>query len=297
MKRVAILTLIALLPCSATMWAQSLRVSYVEGEVAMRSGSSWVGLATGDSVATDASVRLGTAALAELTMAGSTLVLSQPGTYSIRDLLASRTSVSSPGVVKVISGSLSRLFRAPQSNQTVVLGARGAEESSQGDLQWMESGASGYLQAGQNLIASGEYERAIAQLRQALDAASDEELPEVRYTLAFAYDLSGDTLNALKQVEGIEPAPSDAWAKDFILLEAKLLVDSFAFPQAVELLTAKGAGLSTDAGLAPNYFFLLGLAYRGAGDAANAKRSLSQVLTLAKDSDLAGSANQLLQSL
>jgi len=48
---------------------------------------------------------------------------------------------------------------------------------------------------------------------------------------------------------------------------------------------------------APAYYFLLGLAYRGIGDASNEKQNLTMVTQIAAGSDLAQAAGKLLADM
>jgi tetratricopeptide (TPR) repeat protein len=152
------------------------------------------------------------------------------------------------------------------------------------------------LDSGKEYIRSGQYDLAIQQFDQALDAATHNEAPRVHYYLAYAYSLSGDTREALKQAAGLQPSGADEWASDFIILKAKLLVDSSAFAQAIAWLTQNGNDLSGDAQRAAIYDFLLGVGYRGVGDTSNEKVALSKVTAMSAESDLGKAAAGLLQN-
>jgi hypothetical protein len=123
-----------------------------------------------------------------------------------------------------------------------------------------------------------------------------EEFPEVHYYLAYAYSLNGNIPNAVRQLAGARPGSGASWASDYILLQAKLYLDTFAFAQAIQWLSQAGNNLSGDAQRAPLYYFLLGLGYRGVGDSTNATQSFSKVIFLAGESDLGKSAAALLKN-
>ncbi len=149
---------------------------------------------------------------------------------------------------------------------------------------------------GSRTSKSGQYGEAIEQFLQALDAATEQESPQVRYYLAYAYSLNGDTRAALKYAADLQPSSADEWASDFIILKAKLLVDSNAFAQDIAWLTQSGNDLSGDAQRGAIYQFLLGVGYRGIGDASNEKASLSKVVAISGESDLGRAAAELLQN-
>lgn len=286
--------LFAFTACGAI--AQGMSVSYLEGEAAIRSGSSWVELSIGDTVSAEASVRLGQGAYVELKLMGANIVLSEKGTYSMRDVLSSRRAFRSAGVGKAVSATLSYMVTGPARTQSAVFGVRGENRSEGDDPSWVTSSAQVFLDAGREYIKSGQYDEAIEQLRQGQDEAAEQESARVRYYLAYAYSLNGDTRNALKQAADLQPTRTDAWAADFVVLKAKLLIDTNAYAQEIEWLTRQENDLSGDAQRASLYYFLLGVGYRGVGDTTNAKQSLSKVAAISGESDLGKAAVQLLQN-
>lgn len=279
-------------------WAasgQTVVVTYLDGEASVNKGSSPVELAIGDAVPQNATVRLGKDSYLELRSAGATIKLSERGSYSVHDLLSASAALISAGVGRALSTSLAHLLTGPAANRSTVLGARGADESNSEDAGWVENGAAVFFDAVQAFIASGQYDKAIAQLKEALAASTEDELPEVTYDLAYAYSLSGDTREALIQMAGVEPKGTEEWVPGFVLLKAKLLVDANAFAQAIAWLVQPGNDLSGDAQLSPAYNFLLGIGYRGLSDLSKERQALSKVIAIAADSDLAASAKELLQ--
>jgi tetratricopeptide (TPR) repeat protein len=288
------LFLITLGVCAAG--AQELVVSYADGDVQARTGSAWAALAVGDRLGPQASLQLGAGAYVELQWAGTRIVFSERGTYFLRDILASSRALSSAGVGKAIATTLSLLLMGPTRNQSSSLGARGANTGKQEDSDWVTSSAQVFVDAGEQYLKSGKYNEAILQLLKARDSAAEDEMRQVRFDLATAYSLSGDTRAALKQAADLQPSSADEWASDFIILKAKLLVDTNAFVQDIAWLTQKGNDLSTDAQRAAVYYFLLGVGYRGVGDTSNANASLSKVVAISAGSDLGRAAAQLLQN-
>jgi tetratricopeptide (TPR) repeat protein len=287
---------IMLIALTWTASGQTLGVAYLDGDAALSRGASWVKLAIGDTVPQNATLQVGKDSYLELKSADATIILSRTGTYSVHDLLSASLALKAAGAGKALSASLARLFSGPTHNDSGVLGARGANESKSEDSGWVESSTQVFLEAGKTFIASGKYEKAIDQFRQALDTATEEESSEVRFDLAYAYSLSGNTREALGQIAGLESKGSEAWAIEFALLKAKLLVDTNAFAEEIAWLTQGGNDLSRDAQRAPMYYFLLGVGYRGVGDTSHEKQSLSRVVTTSGESDLRKAATQLLQN-
>ncbi len=270
-------------------------MSYVEGNVCVQSGSTWAALSIGDNVSSQVTVQLGDGAYLELKETDLKIVLSRKGTYSLPDILASSRTMRSTGVAKALVATLSSLLMGPAENQSAA-GVRGANEDKAEDSQWVTSSAEVSLDAGEQYLKSGQYAEAIEQFLQARDEATEKELPQIRYNLAYAYCLSGDTRDALKQSTGLQASSADGWAADFVILKAKLLVDTNAFADEIAWLTQGGNDLSGDAQRAALYDFLLGVGYRGVGDTSDEKASLSRVVAISVTSDLGRAAAQLLQT-
>ena len=294
MRHAAILFVLVFL--SGIAAAQSFSVSYLEGKAQVACGTSWKELSIGDVVAPDSSIRLKADALLQLKGSGAELTLSRAGTYSLAALLEARRTITSSTVATALASFFRQLSFPAAKNRSSALGARGADESKSDEDGWSESSAEVFLDAGKEYLKAGKYEKAIEQLEEALDAASEEEAPEIRYYLGYALSLSGDLKQAWRQTASLKPAASVSWYGDFILLRAKLLEDTSAYAEAVALLSDEGASLSQDVKRAPLYYFLLGLAYRGAGDSENAKQAFSKATSISQDSDIGTAAQQLMEN-
>lgn len=173
-----------------------------------------------------------------------------------------RGEASPPGVGSALKGSLLRLVFGNAEKQQTVIGARGANESESDNEGWTESSAEVFLQAGKEYMKIGKNEEAERQLKEALAVASAIEIPEIRYYLACAATLNGNTREAWNQLAGAQPRGEEPWTGDFMLLKARLLEEASSYAEAIALLTQDGGNLAQDAQRAPLYFFLLGLGYR-----------------------------------
>jgi tetratricopeptide (TPR) repeat protein len=276
--------------------APSFTASYVDGSAAQRTGASWQELSIGDSVSLDAIIRLEDGATVQLKGMGTDISLTQQGAYAMRDLLAARQKIGSPGVGRVLSSTLARLLKGPANNQRTAAGARGDNVSGSDDSGWVETAAQDDIQHARDSIQAGRYDEAIDTLTRTLGEATAEEIPEIRFYLAYSYSARGDTPTAIRQLAGAKAVSGASWANDYVLLQGKLLLDTFAFSQAVQWLTQPGNDLSDDVQCAPLYYFLLGLGFRGAGDEQNATRSLQRVAILAGESDMGQEASRLLRN-
>ena len=278
---------------TAAVGAQDLSVVYMEGDAQVRNGSAWNDLAIGDAVPADSSVRVSRKGCLELKGAAGDFFLNREGSYALADLIAARQKTTSRGAPNALANSLRYLAKGPQRSQSTAAGVRAENKGKDDTDGWVESSAQVFLEAGKALIRAGRFDQAIVQLNEALDAATDEETPEIQYWLAAATELSGDIRNAWKDLSNVQPGASDTWAGDFVLLKAKLMEDSSDYQAAVDWLTAND--LSADAQRAQLYFFLLGLACRGADQEEAAQQALSRAVTLGPETDLGKAATELLK--
>jgi tetratricopeptide (TPR) repeat protein len=280
MKRMrCLLAAFCLLAAAAAASAQGFYVVFIEGQAqASARGSAWTDLAVGSTVAPAASIRIPAQALIQLRGASGDIALVRPGTYAMRDVVAARSSVFVGGAGMIASDeSRSIAFGSPQG---FVMGAQSAEAPDAKDNS--KPGGAGTLtvealtEEGREFLRSGQFANAAGKLKQALGSASQVQAPEIRCCLAYAYSLDGKPAEAWKQADGLTPGNSDPWAADFILLRARLLLDTSSYGDAVASLAAASNTLSGDAKRAPLFFYLSGLGYRGAGQAEKAVQAFTQ---------------------
>lgn len=295
MKRIVLATLFAAM-IAASLTAQSLTVSYAEGSAEVRNGSAWQRVEIGDTIAPDATIRLGDHSYLELQVPGAKIALSQKGTYDLGRLVAENRATREADVERALSSKLAAMFSSPAPHATA-MGVRGAQVGDSNGITWVTSVAQVYMDSGKDYIKQGRYGKAVKELEKALETASDTERPEVHYYLAYAYSLAGDTRQALKQVAALQPADFENGGADLVLLKGKLLLDTNAYSQDIRWLTAPSALVATDTEHGQVYHFLLGLSYAGAGDNAKAKRNLEQVISNGQGSELARTAQKLMEHL
>ncbi len=295
MRSFTCVCLMAVLFTALAMAVPSLSVSYIDGSASLGSGSSWKALGLGDPVPTDTTIRLDAGSSVDLKGMGADFHLSQKGSYAIRDLLAARQRLGVPAVGSALAAKLKSLLSPQIANQSAVAGVRGADQSTDSDSEWVETSVQDSLQQAKGFIQSGNFADALDKLNQSLDEATTTELQELHFYLAYAYSLQGDISNTAREIVEVRSGTGSSWSDDFILLKAKLDIDSFAFAQAIQGLNQPGNDLSSDARRGSLYFFLLGLAHRGAGNGEKEKEAFQRIVSMDKGSELGKAAAQMLR--
>jgi hypothetical protein len=279
--------------------APGFQVSYIDGSAysgaAASASASWKALTLGDSVNPEAFVKLEAGSALELSRADSRLYLSQKGVYRIGDLLAARAKMGPKGAGGALTAKMSKLVADSRPSLGSVAGVRGAEAGRDSiDVEWAGTGAWEAVLHAKDSIEKGKYQDAVSSLVAARDQASPDELSELLYYLAYAYSLADDPRMAAASLAGVQAKPEATWSGDYILLQAKLYVDSFAYAQAIAWLGEAGHDLSGDPVLGGLYYFLLGEAYRGSSETAKARQSFQKVVAMGAESELGKAAAELL---
>ncbi len=318
----------AAVPALAQSAAPAATVTYVDGQAAVHRAAGWVDLSVGDGLASDARLRLFKEAYVELDASGARIVLSRPGGYALSALLSTNTALNAARVGASLSTALARMVKGSVVKQSAVMGVLGKRMPARGEEPAPAAAAPPFaaaerpvapaespaepsspirndtqekLEMGKLLIAAGEYTLAIDSLMDALGSASasgsasDDKTPEIRYYLACARSLSGDTHGALKLIEDLEAPKVAGWTLDYAIFKAKMLAESNAFSEEIAWLSPFGPALSKDPDRAAMYYFLLGVGYRGTGNAKLAWQNLSTVVSLSGKSEIGAAAEKLLK--
>ena len=147
--------------CAAASFAQESMVAFVDGSVQLKAGSAWKDVDIGQKIEANATVRLGSGALLELSAEGGrTLMLSKAGTYELAPLwksapAAKGTAAKLLSVVERIAAGTSAA--APTS----VAGVRGASSDTD-DMLWLEDAEDPetLYESGRKAEAEGRYAEA-----------------------------------------------------------------------------------------------------------------------------------------
>lgn len=286
---------------AAWVGAADLSVGYLEGKVEVQRDSSWIPLSIGDSVAPNETIRLDEGAYVELEGEGSSISLTQAGSYDLARLLQEERLIGHANAGKVISDHLTTLFGNPAPRSSPAFGVRSERPPIPEDPFGPGGDLSGSTGSGS---PSTEPEKSAAaatgaeNVPEKLDQASAPLPPEAQAHLYFAlaYAESGDLRGAMEELSRAHPAAQDAWYPDYVLLKGRLLMQGFAFDEASAWLQSNEKLLAADAKRAPLYYLILGLSREGAGDRAKAALFLKRAAELAPGSDIETAARAVLDS-
>jgi tetratricopeptide (TPR) repeat protein len=276
--------------------AEDLTVVYLEGWVDVRSGGSWSEVTIGDTLESSATVRLDEDSLLELTGGGRELTLTEPGTYTLSNLLRNISARERVGYGTLLASKLKSAVRGrrDETEQSAVGGVRG-DSLGEPELGWVEDDTAGLVSAGRKALEREEYDLARELFLEAYDYAYEPEAERrILFSLALTEDLRGARSSALSYLEGVEFAPGEELYDDYVLLRGKLLIDSFEYRHAVallrEYLSSPEDGSSESLQTA---YFLLGIAYDGLGDPRSG-RFLTKAFEIDPSSDVGRAAASLL---
>lgn len=267
--------------------AQDVLVEYVEGTVELRGSMGWTELYIGDMVPADATVRLRDGGLLELRSEGSTYLISRTGTYGLSSIIDTGERNTEAGIGAVARRGLRRLvMEQDQRTTTSVAGVRADEAVDRSEVTWAGGeSVSELIEEGLTLLGEEALEDAYYVFYDAWEYAGTEDLPRTQFYLGYSAYLIGNRAEALGYLETPAPDPETAFYDDHLLTLAQIMVESFDYAGAKELLDGylqagdpQGADLQTA-------YLLEGLAYEGEGDLDEARDYFEQAREIAPESE------------
>ncbi len=300
MKHLTLVMLLALALC-ASAYAQDLRVQYLDGLVELQTGAAWRELAAGDSVPASAVLRLDDGAIAELAGGGMTLRLTRRGTYDLASLATASAQSKSAGLGTFLTQRARAMGGARAAKADASAAGVRAEAKDDRTVNWVGAeSADALISSGIEKLARGDYKAAYATFEDARDAAASASGPDAAraaFYLGYASYLNGDLVSALRYLEKPRPDPSSSMYNDHVLVLAQLLVETFAYADAADLLQGYiGSGAPRGDNLQAARLFL-GLSQKGLGNRQQATESLQAAQQMNAGSDAGRAAARLLETL
>lgn len=287
------LTLLCLLVLAASpLFAVDFFADYVDGYLELKQGGNWSDVYIGDMLPANAVVRLDDDSYAEITYGNDTIKLSRAGTYELRKLLGSKSEVANAGMGSIFSGKFKNLIQEDAGKTQSTVGGVRAAEAETVSIDWMSSETAELIADGKDALQAGEIEDAYSYFTDAYDFSADSyEESEALYYLGLSYALNGDYSEALSNLDMADIEDDSEYYTDFYILKGQLLVESFAYDEAYELLSGyeASAGKKTPEKLQTLYF-LLAVSANNAGETKAAETALSKVIAIDSNSETARAA-------
>jgi hypothetical protein len=236
MKRVTILVILAFV-AALSLSAVPLNVSWADGKVDLKNGSSWAAVGMGDQIDSSATIRLGKGASIELSDGKRRVSLTAEGIYLVDNLLAKGAVAS-----KKNSNALNKLGKLvdPQASvgSTTVAAVRGAAiEPAKDTTEWQSDvDVPAIMEEGRQLVRSGDYADAALKFNEAAEAADGVDKDSAMYSEAWALAASDSQAKAVKVLRAMPS--SGNWAGPRALLLARLDIDSGAKAEAKSVIEA-----------------------------------------------------------
>lgn len=273
-------------------------VDYSDGEVDVKRGSSWEEVYIGDVLTERDTLRLSGYGIVELSYGREVVTLSKPGSYVLDDLAKDISRRKSAEFSSLLSGKVQTALKGNKHmEQSTVGGVRGSQAVEQDRMTWMASDTLDLIETGKEKFATGKIDAALGLFQEAYDYALDsEEEGKAAFYLAGCYDVQGSTGKALSLLEDVDVGLNSEEYFDFRILKSKLLIESFAYSEAEDILSAVDVS-SADPGTSQLIYFLLGVACMGQDKTGPARAHLTRARDFDADSDTGIAAAQMLGTL
>ncbi len=292
MKR-GFLVSVCVLCFSALLAAEDVYVDYVEGMVEVKDAKGWKEIAIGDALARNATIRLGATSCAELSSGTIRLSLTSAGIYDVEKLLAASKKNSTSGVGTLLAKKLEKTVVTQKSTQSAVMGVRAEKVDVGNEIEWViETDPEELIRQGLEKLGAGDYRRAAFLFEEARNGSEGGLYRKASYYAGYAEALQGNTIPALKDLAVVNPAKTDEYYNDYIILRGKLLVETFAYQDALNFFKSfDKSAMPKD--VRQTVCLFEGIAYRETGKSALAAESFR----IARDLDPASDAGKIAAEL
>lgn len=298
MKRVTIFCFLVLAGFAGIANSQDILVEFVDGYVEYQADGEWVDVFIGDMIPQAAAIRLDDQSWVELRGAGDSVLLSRAGTYQLDSVLQTTRRNQSAGVGGMARGRLRNMVRDGEVTDVTVAGVRASEAVSRSDVAWAGGDSvADLIEEGILALDDEDAEGAYYLFEDAYEIASSREVDVARFYLGYAAYMMGNMGEAFVHLDNVDVNPEADFYHDHVLLLGQLLVESFAYTDAQELLqdyVTNGDPAPEDLQVA---HVLQGLAFSGSGDTARAAQHLQMALALDPDSENGRLAASMMDSL
>ena len=293
-KSVILLLILGIFSIAPSLSAESVTVSYVDGILEVKGDDGWSEVYIGDSMLVDAVLKLGEDSIAQLEASNISLTLSSSGIYRLNKLLRERQQMKSWDIASIVGAKISSVLNPKRKPATAAMGVRGAKADNDREVEWVEE-ADDYLAEGKSLLEKKEYDRSIQILQEGLRDADEEVKPQYFFFLGVANVQNGRPYIALKYFNRIKLDRYFDYFDTYVVLKGKLLIESFAFREALRLFNfylkeaPQGSAIQ-------EVYFLRAVALKNLGDNNGAVSSLKKAYRINPSTEIGKKAKKILAS-
>lgn len=294
MKKVVVIFM-SIFIMAGSLSAQNISVDYLEGYLDIQEDGEWYELYIGDSLNGDAVIRLEQDSYAELSHRSGSLKLMKPGVYQVSDLLGYAGNRAESGAEGLLAGKMRRfLTETEDTGPSAVGGVRASEAVAEESFFWGEETGQ-LIDDGLEALRGFDYGTALDHFQEAYDYSIDQtEEWESSFYIGYTYMLQGDYREAMTYLAGIEPDPYQDYYTELFMVKGQILVDTFAYNEAIEWFSRYKAEKAQDAPESAQAVYILqGLSYSGLGEPEKARRSFQRAVEILPGNDASKLAENL----
>ncbi len=233
MKRLTVFMVLAALSL-ASLYAVPLTATWIEGDVALRQGTTWQEILAGDSLDSSSVVRLGRGSLAEFSSGSQKIALSTEGTFNLGTLI--KAGGAQEEKRSNVVSKMGKLIDKQAPRSTVVAGVRGDFEGKPETTLWAvdEEDPEALAAEARALLAEENYTQAADLFGRAAVEAFGDQRDEFLYTQAWCLAAGDSVIGAIKVLRPM--GSSGPYALPRAILLARLSIDTGASAEAALLL-------------------------------------------------------------
>jgi tetratricopeptide (TPR) repeat protein len=298
MKKIICL-LILFLFFTSTFFGEEIVVTYLEGVLEMRVGTTWEIISEEDSVKPDAVLRLSDHAIAELTLNDICITIVQQGIYNLGDMIEESKKTESYGLDAIFTSKVLAIFSDTDEKNLKESQAGVRAEKVEDEIGWIDdTDTLLLLESGRKKINKGDYQEAVKDFKDALENALCVKESMLLFYIGYCYDRMGKEAIALSYLTDMDISADEPFYPDYVLLFGKLLVKSFAYEEALELFTDFfKQTVVTEEQTLQGISFLTSICYMQLGNHHEAKTYFLKTKEINPSSDVGKQALELLRTL
>ena len=277
------------------IYAEEFVLEYLEGEIEINQDGSWVEAMIGDTISENTQLKVEEETIAEFSNDTTRLTISNPGAYSLKDILSQKKRVSSLGFGTVVQNTYKYVAGKQKSTNSAVMGVRGAKADDSNDVAWMHE-EDEQLSEGKDFIKAKKFKEAALVLEDGFKNADPDSEQEYLFYLGYSYAMLGDNGKALKYLSGVHADGSEDYFGDYVLIRGQLLLDSLSYKKALELFNRYISAYPDGENIQVSYF-MAGICFNELGKKDKARDSFKRAERINPNSEVGKAARQVINKL